>query len=433
MAGLDANMSKLNLKNDITETSNLYNHPEEDDTENIYEKGQSEVYLGFVDTSIKETDEVTIEDTFIGGEEIWLHPESKPDESLLKCGNCSKKMKLLLQAFTPLDTEQVDEASRKNKIQVTTKKFINGDDDRVLYVFICTDCPRHPKSVRCIRGVKKRGKTFHATLNEKLKTSNEEEGTKIDINPFDFNKLNIANNTNNGNSFNSNNPFESNPFSSSIIGQQKPDSKKEPNAPSAKTLRKLHDAEKDKNFSEGLFPGYFLYVERESFKNKIPDHLRIPDNVRISKDAIGEIETDDETSLLKDIKALKSDPRTEKLSKFLDDDVFQKFQEIVGYNSLQVLRYDFGGKPLYYTDTKKVDLLKIVPKPAFNPSSQRVFEMQLMPKMIIDLENEASFKDGMEWGTILIFTDIENYIPTFDKNAVGYVEEYVKVQWEPRE
>ena len=127
---------------------------------------------------------------------------------------------------------------------------------------------------------------------------------------------------------------------------------------------------------------------------------------------------------------MKLDPRTEKISKFLDDDVFQKFQEVVSYNPGQVLRYDLGGLPLYYAKTPK-EFEDLVAKPAYNPSSRRVFEMQLMPKMILDLEEEVSLTDGMDWGTIMVYTDIKNYIPKFDENQVGYVQEVVKVQWEP--
>lgn len=104
---------------------------------------------------------------------------------------------------------------------------------------------------------------------------------------------------------------------------------------------------------------------------------------------------------------------------------------MVGYNPLQVLRYDLGGKPLLYAETK-VDILSTVPRPGYNPSSQRIFEMQLMPKMIFDLEEVVSVDNGMEWGTILVFTDVENYMPEFDEHGVGYVEECVKVQWESR-
>ena len=185
---------------------------------------------------------------------------------------------------------------------------------------------------------------------------------------------------------------------------------------SAKTARKLHDLQKDKEYDGNkCFKSCLLYVEEETFKNKKPAHLQLPKNLKIDKEALDLTGDED---LEKD--PIKLDPRTEKLSKFLDDDTFQKFQEVVGYNPLQVLRYDLGGKPLLYAETK-VDILSTVPRPGYNPSSQRIFEMQLMPKMIFDLEEVVSVDNGMEWGTILVFTDVENYMPEFDEHGVGYV------------
>ena len=54
------------------------------DEESILEN-TSEVFLGFVDVPIEKDDPPTIEDTFIGGEPIWLHPESTPSESMVTC------------------------------------------------------------------------------------------------------------------------------------------------------------------------------------------------------------------------------------------------------------------------------------------------------------------------------------------------------------
>lgn len=393
------------------------------DNDESYTSKPGHVFLGFVDTAIKEADEASIEDTFVGGEPVWLHPESQPDPKLLECGACKSAvhMKLLLQAFAPLDSEQVETVAEELKIPMTTTKYINSDDERVLYVFVCTKCPRKGNSVRCIRGVKRN----EAMTSLASKMEGLTAGKDFQINPFDLSK-NTQNPFTAGSALSSNaNPFDladKDPFKieKSTANQQVKD------APSAKLARKEHDAMPDKQFDRNkAFPGFFLYVEEESFKNKTPDHLKLPDNLKIDKtvlDLSGEEEQFSKSPI-------KLDPRTEKLSKFLDDDVFQKFQEIVGYNPYQVLRYDFGGKPLYYAQVK-ADVEKTVPAPAYNPSSRRIFEMQLMPKLILDLEETVSLNEGMEWGTILIFTDIENYVPKFDNHGIGYVEECVRVQWE---
>lgn len=399
-----------------------------------YNSKNSDVYLAFVDTPVKVDDELTIEDTFIGGEPLWLDENSKPSDDLLKCGSCKKNenFKLLLQAFSPLDVEQVSEIQARLDLNDTSA--VNPDDDRVLYVFVCTKCQRKPNSIRCIRGVKKNAKKADNTFSAKLESVSE--GKDFKINPFDLKKNEDESNPFGSDKKEDSNPFGSNPFSSTnsenpfskVTKEEEP--KKTPEV-SAKALQKAaqteHDSKEDKQFDDAKsFKNYLLYVEEESFKNKKPDHLKLPKNLKIDKEAL-DLTGADEEDLEKN--PIKVDPRTEKLSKFLDDDTFQKFQEVVAYNPHQVLRYDLGGKPLLYADTK-VDLVSTIPSPAFNPSSKRVFEMQLMPKMIMDLESTTSITGGMEWGTILVFTDIQNYTPKFDENDVGYVEECVRVQWE---
>ncbi|SMN18967.1 similar to Saccharomyces cerevisiae YOL022C TSR4 Cytoplasmic protein required for correct processing of the 20S pre-rRNA at site D to generate mature 18S rRNA [Maudiozyma saulgeensis] len=407
--------------------------------EDSYAKKKSEVYLAYVDAPIKESDELTISDTFIGSSPLWLHPESIPDENMLKCNSCNsnENMRLLIQAFAPIDSEQMEslQLNCKKIIGKPTLKYISNNDDRVLYVFICDKCPRKLGGVKCIRGVLKHDEGKVSTV-DKIVSDQSSMGKKFDINPFDINNNNDTNpfgNVTNSSSINEN-PFSitssnnNNSMNSSI--EKTNDLQKQPL--SKKAQRKLHDEKIDKIHDlQKEYKGFLLYVEQETFQHK-PDHLKLPKNLKIEKEALelsddNVIDTDD---LEKD--PIKMDPRTEKLSQFLDDEVFQKFQEVVAYNPLQVLRYDLGGKPLYYAATKPV-LDTVIPRPEFNKDSQRVFEMQLMPKMIMDLEEgEVSVNDGMEWGSILIFTDVENCIPEFDDNGVGYVEECVRVQWEKR-
>lgn len=397
--------------------------PSSDYDDDTYSSKPGDVFLAFVDAPVKETDEILIEDSFIGGEPKWLHPDSLPPAELLKCGACKSidNMKLLLQAFSPLDDEHI--RAIQQRLGINNMNYINPQDDRVLYVFLCTKCQRKKNSVRCIRGVKKSKNVD--SLSEKMASTSLEKD--FQINPFD-----LANNPDStSNAFSGNNPFGSvstSPFGTDSIHSGITQKEEDESAKvSSKAARKLHELQKDKKYDGSkCFKGYLLYVEEETFKNKKPAHLQLPKNLKIDKEVLDLTGDED---LEKD--PIKLDPRTEKLSKFLDDDVFQKFQEVVDYNPLQVLRYDLGGKPLLYAETK-VDIPSTVPRPGYNPSSQRIFEMQLMPKMIYDLEEEVSVDNGMEWGTILVFTDVENYVPEFDDHGVGYVEDCVKVQWESR-
>lgn len=400
-------------------------HSTFEDDEYISKPG--DVYLAFVDTPVKEDDELTIEDTFIGGEPVWLAEDSLPPKDMLRCGACkgSNNFKLLLQAFSPLDIAQVEEVQKKLSVQDLT--HVNPDDDRVLYVFICTKCQRKPNSVRCIRGIKKnKSTTNRESVDKKMQQLSEPKEFKI--NPFDITKSDTSNPFSN--------PFgsqdNSNPFSTNVKSGEIDDIKEPQLSTKAqlKAAQSEHDKKKNKEFDTSkVFKSYLLYVEEESFKNKKPDHLKLPKNLKIDKEAL-DLTGTDEDDLEKD--PIKLDPRTEKLSKFLDDDTFQKFQEVVAYNPHQVLRYDLGGMPLLYADMKTEQPPFRVPNPSYNSQSCRVFEMQLMPKLIMDLEDETDVNEGMEWGTILIYTDIQNFIPQCDENDVAYVEEYVKVQWESR-
>ncbi len=70
------------------------------------------------------------------------------------------------------------------------------------------------------------------------------------------------------------------------------------------------------------------------------------------------------------------------------ENVFQHRQAQSG----QDLEYDLGGKPLLYSGLKD-DVAKNFwhnlkhSRPSFNPSSERRFGLQLMPKAIMDLED----------------------------------------------
>lgn len=398
------------------------------DSDDDHHAKKSNVYLAFVDTPVKDDEGVVIEDTFIGGEPVWLAKDSIPSYQMLQCGTCknNKNMRLLLQAFAPLDFDQVQEVQQNighnNK---TGLQHVDENDDRVLYVFMCMSCQRQNNSVKVIRGVRKsRFKTENGKGNNS--TSSKKSVAEIDEkdNPFNL-ESHASTNPFSGNN-GSVNPFSGDKFSVDSTHENKSHTKEE--KISAKAAKKLYSQSKDRHYdTTKTFPCFHLFVEEESFKNK-PDHLQLPKNLKISKEAL-DLTGNDDIDLEKD--PVKLDPRTEKLSRFLDDDIFQKFQEIVGYNPSQVLRYELGGKPLLFAESP-IDITRTIARPSYNPSSQRVFELQLMPKMILDLEVSASFDEGMEWGTIMIFTDIENFTPDIDDNGVGYVEEVAKVQWEPK-
>jgi pre-rRNA-processing protein TSR4 len=120
------------------------------------------------------------------------------------------------------------------------------------------------------------------------------------------------------------------------------------------------------------------------------------------------------------------------------DTAFQKFADRVAQNPEQVLRYERAGTPLLYShdDTVAKVLLdrkdytaKRIPACSGCKKRERVFEFQLMPHTITVLEGEEVGLEGMEWGTIVVGSCL--CVPKVrDENGVGWMEEWVGVQWE---
>lgn len=436
------------------------------DEEDLIDESQaSQVYLGFVDAPIisgeddpEDNDEPTIEDTFIGGSPIWLHPDSLPDEELLKCNNCKGKLALLSQVFAPFEGKLYD---------------------RVLYIFGCpktSQCSRKKGSVKCIRGISKdpakmaqiKAESEEAArkeFDEKLRLDNTKklqiELTKDLFNTSDKKDTAKADNPfgSSANPFGaSSNPFDSaaNPFKQSTIAKS-PEAATQSLATGAKgesfaeavakaQPKSQPKSQPKKSLSEDVlpsYPGYFVYVEQEKFKK-----ITVEADLEKYKHLIdADVETEPSGSEKKQASSsTPMNPQAAKISNMLDDKYFEAFTNTVKHNTSQVLRYDLGGKPLLYSGRDDVaarfngrDANFNIPNPGYNPSSHRQFECQLMPKAILDLENDSNknvtlndILNGMSWGTIIICTDVEDFVPTesFDENNVAYIEEWCGVQWE---
>lgn len=127
------------------------------------------------------------------------------------------------------------------------------------------------------------------------------------------------------------------------------------------------------------------------------------------------------------------------------DSTFQKFADRLSQNPEQVLRYEFRGIPLLYSKKDVVGKLLSgagkgrvgaaggIPRCAACGAG-RVFEMQLTPHAILELEREESGLEGMEWGTIIVGVCERDCQATgVDVGGVGYIEEWAGVQWEEQE
>ena len=154
------------------------------------------------------------------------------------------------------------------------------------------------------------------------------------------------------------------------------------------------------------------------------------------------------------------------------DRTFQHFADTVAQNADQVLRYEFGGRPLLYSridavgrlffphqaeeqphSTSAVRATRIshgsrdrVPATTTEPqgppscphcASTRLFEFQITPNAITELEAEQEaatiLQEGMEWGTVLVCVcgdDCLGGSSGGEGKDTRYVEEWVGVQWE---
>lgn len=426
-------------------SNDLYLSDEEDLFESYDSGALSSAYLGFTDLQIdydrsEPSDELpTIEDTFIGGYPLWFNENSKPKDSMVSCGNCGKKMALLLQAFAPLDGKLYD---------------------RVIYIFACKDtrsCSRKKGSVKCIRAISKDPVKMEKLKEDASKGAEKEMEEKLKLEEDKQKQLKIgedlfkdAGESSQTNPFGGSNPFDqANPFASikapesKTSGSDAPDSAKqqspveEPEAADSESLAYI-----DRSYP--CYPGYFVFVEPEK-RNKAdvdPDLEKYKHLIAQESDNEGSSSAD--AGLESVANALN--PKAAQISRMMDDKCFENFTNVLRHNSTQVLRYDLAGKPLLYSSKGPVAKAflsattdPLVPRPAYNPSSVRRFELQLMPKAILDLSAEDlanadsnAIINGMSWGTIIICTDAEDYIPPeyFDLNHVAYIEDWVGVQWE---
>ncbi|KAL1873604.1 hypothetical protein VTK73DRAFT_846 [Phialemonium thermophilum] len=127
------------------------------------------------------------------------------------------------------------------------------------------------------------------------------------------------------------------------------------------------------------------------------------------------------------------------------DATFQRFADRIGQNPEQCIRYEFCGQPLLYSKTdavgkrlagsgageKVADQARIGIPRCQNCGAGRVFEVQLMPKAIEELETEEDGLDGMDWGTIIVGVCEKDCLERGQRPGEGgYLEEWAGVQWE---
>ena len=133
------------------------------------------------------------------------------------------------------------------------------------------------------------------------------------------------------------------------------------------------------------------------------------------------------------------------------DKAFRRFADRLAQNPLQVLRYEFAGSPLLYSKSDAVGkiltphqsiqsiankkITTVATQSAIprcpNCNAPRVFELQLTPQAIAEVEAEEVGLEGMEWGNVILGVCSADCMPRgIEIGQVGYSEEWVGVQWE---
>ncbi|PKS07181.1 hypothetical protein jhhlp_005781 [Lomentospora prolificans] len=373
----------------------------------------------------------------LGGQPEWLDSNTPPSAALARCTACGDMMSLLLQLNGELP-----------------EKF--PGHERRLFVFGCrkTKCRRKPGSVRAIRSVriskeaaeKARAEAEAAQNAAEEKRRREEKeaeekakqpglgetlfGTKglggvAGANPFAAGGGSV-------------NPFSSgakggptNPFASAAketVAAVEKEVKELPktfaetlslNNPQAQKPQEPAPAPEAWPAESELPKAYpTLYLVDVDYETLDPTPTNVPANARMEVD-----NSEGGSSVMG-----KDDFESSM------DATFQKFADRMAQNPEQVIRYEFAGAPLLYS--KDDEIAKVINGRSGMPrckgcGGERTFELQLTPHAITELEADDMSLEGMEWGTIIVgvcANDCQAY--GVEDDQVGYLEEWVGVQWE---
>ncbi|RBQ75153.1 hypothetical protein FVER14953_04988 [Fusarium verticillioides] len=381
---------------------------------------ETNVLLGYAS---KEADEDTV--SKLGGRPDWLG-ENAPSAAYARCKVCKDFMALILQLNGELP-----------------ERF--PEHERRIYVFACRrqTCRRKDGSIRALRGLRVWKEEAPKEPKEEKKVEEDKpnkDGPGLGETLFGSKGLGSASGANpfssNANPFStsnvSGNPFSSgsaNPFSSSISQPEpaKPASPEPATTALSKTFAESlnikdtpasppQPSEPWPTEDAQAQPYPTLYLADADFETLEPTPTNVPTNARL-EDADAA-----EPSIL-DREAFESSM----------DATFQKFADRLAQNPEQVIRYEFAGTPLLYS--KKDAVGEVVNKGAIprcpNCTARRVFEVQLTPNAIAELEADDMSLEGMEWGTIIVGVCEKDCSPRGTPvGEVGYLEEWAGVQWE---
>lgn len=436
---------------DYTETNVLLGYASkeasESDDVNSYIGGRPVRYLSAIDNLCLPCFEV-VKFLFLtfGTPQTWIDPAITPSATLARCKICKDMMVLLLQLNGDLP-----------------KEF--PGHERRLYVLTCRrrTCRRKEGSIRVLRGLR---------TNESAVKDMQKEAAKPAQKPTTEGQGKVISNTMFGDSLFGAKPpvcaFGGNPFSSSS-----PSTASNPFATSSTTTTPFSTSELaskpaqkpaspvadlPQTFASALslnaptpVAGPAPPSEPWPADTELPAaypllYLADADYETLDKDEPEPIQKHHIMEMDEEPAAGGSNQKEDKdVYESTLDNAFQKFADRLSQNPEQVIRYEFKGSPLLYTKSDAVGKLlsgasgnaKVTVGGASkmprcqNCGAARVFEVQMAPHAITELESEELSLEGMEWGTIIVgVCEKDCQARGVDTGSVGYLEEWAGVQWE---
>ncbi|KAL8433080.1 hypothetical protein Efla_006279 [Eimeria flavescens] len=338
------------------------------------------VLLGYMSDRVPEDDRTPAEAlSKFGGEPVWVD-EKKPEDFPFTCCSCGAELAFVCQVATPY---------------CSTK--------RCLYIFGCHEqpsCSKSPHNWKVVRGVLDPTASVRADESNSENaaaecTGKQQEETPTD--PTDWLQAAFGSRTSGG----------GDKKCAGTSNQNGEEESRRPLAPSAS-----QSCSAPSSRARELMPPYFVHVEDEPPDNSLDDAT----GRRARK-----LQLEYEQRVAHSSHACRSGILESEAYEESPDKVFLKLQKRLSRSPTQVIRYSFGGKPLFISPLSEEELLEIGVCPHCH--SDRVFEMQLLPMAADEISQRSATKTPFEWGVVAVFTCKEDCIPT-----ANYALEHVVVQ-----
>ncbi|PBP19722.1 MAP kinase kinase kinase [Diplocarpon rosae] len=359
---------------------------------------ETSVLLGYASKEASEEDTIS----YLGGRSSWLDPTTPPSAALAKCRVCSDLMVQLLQLNGDLP------------------EYFPGHERR-LYVLTCRrkTCRRKEGSVRVLRGIrvsevasKKKKDTKPAEIKVAKPAVNLGE-TLFGGSPFSSSSAGFANPFSTASS----NPSASSGNPASVLAAKSPQAPSPPAADLPKTFASALSLNND-TAQYGPQPPPEPWPQDSELPTAYPLYYLVDADYE-TLDKVEDLPIPTQTMDVDEGGGSKNQKEDKDVYESTIDKTFQKFADRLAQNPEQVIRYEFKGQPLLYSkndaigkllsgvgkENSKVNVASVngnhIPR-CVNCGAGRVFEVQLTPHVIMELEKEETSIDGMEWGTIIV-------------------------------